>query len=332
MVGDWEQAFNVKTVNNKVPAVFKGKSNLDIAKPLGNFIQGLRPELNNKVPVSLSNGWPLSYSQQFVPGYNIGMVILNIAAYKFVSIPDPLSWQPLLKSRCHQLSLKGTILLATEGLNLFLAGSQESIKSFLQYLSSDDLFGGRFSDLETKESVSPSQPFGRMVVRVASEIITMRHPTIVPEGNRAPDVDPARLKLWLDRGHDDNGRPVVMMDTRNKFEVEIGTFAGALSFDIEKFSQFPQAITQALSEQVDLKDKTIVSFCTGGIRCEKAALYMHEIDMPYVYQLHGGILGYFEHVGGDHWNGECFVFDERVALDSALQPTIHSYPGRPVKD
>ena len=160
----------------------------------------------------------------------------------------------------------------------------------------------------------------------------MRHPTIVPESKRAPFVDPATLKTWLDRGYDDNGRPVVMMDTRNSFEVAMGTFDGALNFDIEKFSQFPQAIQASLNERADLKEKTIVSFCTGGIRCEKAALYMHEIDMPYVYQLHGGILGYFEHVGGAHWSGECFVFDERVALDSTLQPTVHSYPGRPIKD
>ncbi len=260
------------------------------------------------------------------------MAIINIAAYKFVGIPDPESLQPLLKERCNQLALKGTVLLATEGINLFLAGSRESIDQFLDYLRCDKLFGGRFTDIETKESLSDSQPFGRMVVRVAKEIITMRHPTIVPENNRAPHVEPATLKTWLEQGVDDQGRPVVMMDTRNGFEVEMGTFTNALKFDIEKFSQFPDAIKATIAEQSDLKDKTIVSFCTGGIRCEKAALYLHEIGMPHVYQLHGGILGYFEHVGGEHWQGECFVFDERVALDSSLKPTVHTYPGRPVKD
>ncbi len=260
------------------------------------------------------------------------MAIINIAAYKFAGIPHPEDWQPLIKERCNQLALKGTVLLATEGINLFLAGSREAIDQFLEYLRFDQLFGGRFADIETKESLSDSQPFGRMVVRVAKEIITMRHPTIVPESERAPHVEPATLKAWLEQGVDDQGRPVVMMDTRNGFEVDMGTFDNALRFDIEKFSQFPDAIKATLAEQSNLKDKTIVSFCTGGIRCEKAALYLHEIGLPHVYQLHGGILGYFEKVGGEHWQGECFVFDERVALDANLNPTVHSYPGRPVKD
>lgn len=259
------------------------------------------------------------------------MEIVNIAAYKFVGIPEPAAFQPLIKDCCDRLALKGTVLLATEGINLFLAGSKEGIAEFLDFLQNEPTFDNRFAELEIKESISENQPFGRMIVRIAKEIITMRHPTIVPEASRAPHVEPAKLKAWLDQGFDDEGRAVIMMDTRNGFEVEMGTFDNALAFDIERFSQFPQAV-KTLSEQSDLKDKTIVSFCTGGIRCEKAALYMAEIDLPHVYQLQGGILGYFEKVGGAHWQGECFVFDERVALDSSLTPTVHSYPGRPLKD
>ncbi|CAN5466163.1 sulfurtransferase [soil metagenome] len=260
------------------------------------------------------------------------MEIVNIAAYKFVGIPEPTAFQPLIKECCDRLALKGTVLLASEGINLFLAGSKEGIEEFLAFLAHDLSFGNKFAQLEIKESLSENQPFGRMIVRIAKEIITMRHPTIVPEAARAPHVEPAKLKVWLDQGFDDDGRPVVMLDTRNGFEVEMGTFSNALAFDIERFSQFPDAIKETISEQADLKDKTIVSFCTGGIRCEKAALYMAEINLPHVYQLHGGILGYFEKVGGAHWQGECFVFDERVALDSSLKPTVHSYPGRPIKD
>lgn len=256
------------------------------------------------------------------------MQIVNIAAYKFVRIPDTEGWKGIVKEKCDELSLKGTVLLAEEGINIFLAGSAQAIDSFLMFLKSD-LFGNRFAELEVKRSFSDRQPFGRMIVRVAREIITMRHPMIQPEGNRAPHVDPITLKRWLDNGHDDNGKPVVMLDTRNAFEVEMGTFDGALAFEIDKFSQFPQAIT---AESDNLRDKTIVSFCTGGIRCEKAALYMQEIDLPSVYQLDGGILNYFEKVGGSHWHGECFVFDERVALDADLKQTVHSYPGRPLKD
>jgi UPF0176 protein len=267
------------------------------------------------------------------------MDIVNIAAYKFVRIPDTEETKVIVKQKCDELALKGTVLLAEEGINLFLAGSAETIETFLEFLAGDT-FAGRFKQLEVKRSLSDRQPFGRMVVRVAREIITMRHPMIRPEGNRAPHVDPLTLKRWLDRGHDDEGRPVVMLDTRNAFEVDMGTFDGALAFAIDKFSQFPEAISKAAqageaehdSAAANLRDKTIVSFCTGGIRCEKAALYMQEIDLPSVYQLDGGILNYFEKVGGDHWHGECFVFDERVALDPALQPTVHSYPGRPLKD
>jgi UPF0176 protein len=121
------------------------------------------------------------------------------------------------------------------------------------------------------------------------------------------------------------------MDTRNAFEVAMGTFAGAIDFDIERFSEFPEAVAKACAdEHLNLKDKTIVSFCTGGIRCEKAALYLKEIDVNNVYQLDGGILRYFEEAGGAHWGGECFVFDERVAVDTSLQPTQKHYEGRTV--
>lgn len=258
--------------------------------------------------------------------------IVNIAAYKFVAIPDPHAWLDLLRERCHDLELKGTIILAPEGINLFLAGKRENINTFMEFLGSEPTFAGRFSNLPVKESFSGSKPFGRMVVRAAKEIITMRHPMIQPEAGRAPSVDAHTLKKWLDQGHDDQGRPVVMLDTRNGFEVEVGTFVGALDFGIEKFSQFPEVIKNAAAdENLGLKDKTIVSFCTGGIRCEKAALYLQEIDLKHVYQLEGGILKYFEEVGGAHYQGECFVFDERVALDPQLKETVHSYPGRPIK-
>lgn len=252
--------------------------------------------------------------------------IVNIAAYKFVSVPDPEAWISPLKEQCVQLALKGTIVLAQEGINLFLAGSRESIDSFLSYLRGDALFEGRFAELDVKESLSQNQPFRKMVVRVAKEIITMRHPTIRPADARASAVEPATLRKWLDQGHDDEGREIVLLDTRNAFEVEMGTFEHAKSFDIEKFSQFPDVIRELVNGATSpLADKTIVSFCTGGIRCEKAALYMQDIGLEHVFQLQGGILRYFEDVGGAHWQGECFVFDERVALDPQLQPTTNEY-------
>lgn len=249
------------------------------------------------------------------------MEIVNIAAYKFVGIPEPLVWRDILRNRCDEFALKGTILLAEEGINLFLAAEREVIDGFLSYLRGDSLFSGRFADLETKESVSDHQPFQRMVVRVAKEIITMRHPMIRPAAGRSPAVDSATLKTWLDQGHDDTGREVVLLDTRNTYEVEIGTFEGAVDLGLNSFGEFPDAI----KAKDDLQDKTIVSFCTGGIRCEKAALFMRELNYPRVFQLDGGILRYFEEVGGAHWQGECFVFDERVAVDPQLRETKEHY-------
>ncbi len=143
---------------------------------------------------------------------------------------------------------------------------------------------------------------------------------------RGASVDSQTLRRWLGQGHDDDGREVVMLDTRNTYETDIGTFKNAITLEIERFSEFPEAIAKAVAEQEDLKEKTVVSFCTGGIRCEKAVLYMNNIEMQRVYQLEGGILKYFEETGGEHWQGECFVFDDRVAVDASLNKTAKEYP------
>jgi UPF0176 protein len=188
----------------------------------------------------------------------------------------------------------------------------------MDYIRHDPLFEGKFANLQFKESLSGKQPFRRMLVKLKREIITMKKPAIRPELGRAPSVDAPTLKAWLDRGHDDEGRPVVMLDTRNAFEVDVGTFDDALDYRIEKFSEFPAVIEQ---NRADLEGKTVVSFCTGGIRCEKAAIHMKEVGIENVYQLEGGILKYFEEVGGAHYHGECFVFDYRTALDPELKPT-----------
>jgi UPF0176 protein len=155
-----------------------------------------------------------------------------------------------------------------------------------------------------------------MLVKVKREIIRMDHPTIRPESGRAPSVAPATLRRWLDQGRDDEGREVVLLDTRNAFEVDYGAFDGARDWRLERFTQFPDAAAAAAA---DLDGKTVVSYCTGGIRCEKAAIYLRESGVD-AYQLDGGILGYFEQVGGDHWSGDCFVFDEREALTPTLAP------------
>ena len=236
---------------------------------------------------------------------------LNISAYKFVALPDAQALRDSLLVRATALQLKGTILLAEEGINLFLAGPAPAVRHFVAQLQQD----ARFADLTPKESWSATQPFKKMLVKVKREIIRMDHPAIRPAQGRAPAVSPATLKRWLDAGVDDEGRPVVLLDTRNGFEVDEGTFEGAIDWRLGKFSDFPQAL---LAHRAQLQDKTVVSFCTGGIRCEKAAIFMREHDLPNTYQLEGGILKYFEETGGAHYRGNCFVFDERRTVDTRL--------------
>jgi UPF0176 protein len=240
--------------------------------------------------------------------------IINIAAYKFITFDDTQDQRPRFQAICAECELNGTILLSPEGINLFLAGARAGIDKFLTWLRSDH----RFADIVVKESFSEKQPFNRMLVRLKREIITMKHPLIKPELGRAPDVKATDLKRWLDQGHDDNGKPVVMVDTRNAFEVDVGTFENTIDYRITKFSEFPDIIEKHKDELID---KTVVTFCTGGIRCEKAAIYMQNIGYQSVYQLEGGILRYFEEVGGAHYQGDCFVFDHRTALNPHLEET-----------
>lgn len=239
--------------------------------------------------------------------------VTNIAAYLFVSLDDLSSLRERLLARALALSLKGTVLLAEEGINLFLAGREQDIETWLAELRADP----RFAALEVKYSLSDSVPFQRMKVRIKREIIRMNEPAIRPEGGRAPAVAPRTLARWLEQGCDDAGRPVVMLDTRNAFEVDAGTFDGALDWRIDRFTQFPEAVQ---AHKDELQGKTIVSFCTGGIRCEKAAIYMAGQGIEHIYQLDGGILKYFEETGGPGYHGTCFVFDERETLDPALAP------------
>ena len=237
------------------------------------------------------------------------MSFLNVAAYKFVELDDLPALRAQLREATLAHALKGTILLAPEGINLFLAGAPAQLEAFLAALLSD----ARFADMPIKRSYSDEQPFNRMLVKLKREIITMRRPDVHPARQPAPRLEPRVLKQWLDEG-----REVVLLDTRNQFEVEVGTFGGAQEFGLDSFSQFPAAV-QARAEE--WRDKTIVTFCTGGIRCEKAAPLMQTLGFNDVYQLDGGILKYFEECGGAHWQGECFVFDKRVALDPQLRET-----------
>jgi UPF0176 protein len=239
--------------------------------------------------------------------------ILNISAYKFVGLSDTEQWRESIRSQAQAQSLKGTVLLADEGINLFVAGAPEGVRAFLTWLTAHEVF----ADLPEKESWSERLPFGKLLVKVKREIIRMNHPTIQPQAGRAPAVDAKTLARWLAAGVDDAGREVVTLDTRNAFEVDQGRFHGAHDWRINKFSEFPRAF---VAHRAELEGKTVVSYCTGGIRCEKAALLMQGAGMTHVLQLDGGILKYFEETGGAHFDGDCFVFDEREALNDTLAP------------
>ena len=241
--------------------------------------------------------------------------VLNISAYKFINLADPPTLRETLHSQAQALALKGTVLLAEEGINLFLAGDAQAVRQFVLQLQADT----RFADVKPKESWSATQPFKKLLVKVKREIIRMNHPAIQPAQGRAPAVSAATVRRWLEAGQDDHGRPVVTLDTRNAFEVDEGTFAGSMDWRIGKFSDFPDAFR---AHKTALQDKTVISFCTGGIRCEKAAILMREEGLEHVYQLDGGILKYFEETDGKHYQGSCFVFDERRAVgpDLAVAP------------
>ena len=235
--------------------------------------------------------------------------ILNIAGYKFVDLPDRDELIQPFQAKCSKLHLKGTILLANEGINFFLAGIEQAIDDFIVFLEQDQ----RFSNISLKKSWTEYQPFNRMNVRRKKEIISVGMDNIRPMDFTGPSISPHELKSMLD-----DKQPIHLLDTRNIYEMKIGTFDNAIDLEIDSFRAFPEAIRHLPSS---MKTEPIVMFCTGGIRCEKASAIMMEAGFENVKQLEGGILGYFEAVGGHHWNGNCFVFDQRVAVNPTLEET-----------
>lgn len=236
------------------------------------------------------------------------MSILNIAAYRFVPLDDLPVLRTRLFNRAEELGLKGTVLLTSEGINCFLAGEPGRVEAWLDDLRQDP----RFAGIEVKRSHSGYVPFKRLRIKLKKEIISFRQQGFV--NGDAPSVSPMELERWLEEG-----REVVFIDTRNEVEFAEGSFEQALNPHIERFTDFAEAIKQF----EHYKDKTVVAFCTGGIRCEKAVPFMRAQGFSNAYQLQGGILNYFEQCGGRHWRGNCFVFDERGAVTPELTPRNH---------
>ena len=238
---------------------------------------------------------------------------LNIAAYHFADVRDVPALADAVRGQCETLGLLGSVLVAGEGINLFLAGEEADVRAFLSWLRED----ARFRTIAAKESWSTHVPFARLKVKHKREIVPFAGRPAGVGDARAPSVDAATLRRWIRAGHDDAGKPLVLLDTRNREEIGYGTFHGARTLPIDNFNDLPAAV-EAIRDE--LRDATVVSFCTGGIRCEKAAPWMRDAGLDNVLQLEGGILRYFEDVGGEGYDGGCFVLDERIALDPTLKP------------
>ncbi len=236
--------------------------------------------------------------------------IVNIAGYRFVNLDDRNDLRQPFREITKKLELKGTILLSSNGINFFLAGSQESIDKYILFLDKDP----RFLNIPLHISYTDYQPFRRMLVRLKNEIISLGMDNIRPVERNGRYIEPTEFKQWLDEGRD-----VMVLDTRNDYELRIGTFENAIDLDIKSFREFPEAIKKLEQN----KTTPLVMFCTGGIRCEKASLVMQDQGWENVYQIKGGILGYFKDTEGEHWNGDCFVFDQRVSIGKDLKETEH---------
>lgn len=242
-------------------------------------------------------------------------VFHNLAFYKFVAVDNVPETAAAFRSLTDSLDMKGTLIFASEGLNGYVAATPESAEAFISFCQLD----ARFADIEFKLSLSEFNPYNRMLVKEKKEIVTMGCPGIEPEHFTGEHLDARTLKQWLDTNED-----LILLDTRNTYETKLGSFKTAVIPDIDTFRTFPQWVEDHFS---DKKDKKIVTFCTGGIRCEKATAYMRKAGFENVYQIQGGILKYFDEVmglsGDNHYTGDCFVFDHRVAVNPELKKTEH---------
>ncbi len=232
----------------------------------------------------------------------------NVLFYSFTPIPDPIGFRDDQRIFTKELGLKGKILVSEEGINGNVSGPAEATEKYVAFLQET------FPGIDCKIGQTQEHNFSKMIVRYRKEIVTFGVPVSLE--NKAPYIEPEELKALLD-----SGEKLVLLDARNEYEASLGTFSGAIVPDTLRFKEFPRFVDEQLS--VD-KDAPIVTFCTGGIRCEKASAYLREKGFTNVRQLHGGIIRYGEVVGADHWEGKCFVYDERLALDMSAISEVHN--------
>ena len=237
------------------------------------------------------------------------MKIANITGYKFIPIKNELVLQETILKRSTNLNLKGTVLISRKGINFSVSGNKNNIDKFLLFIRSDS----RFADVDVKITYNEYQPFRKMLVRIKKEIISMGIEEIDPFQFTGKKISPKELNKKLNNNED-----IVLLDTRNEYEVRLGTFKNAIDLNLDSFRDFPKEIEKLRKK---LNGKEVVMFCTGGIRCEKASALMLKNGFENIQQIDGGVINYFKETGGRHWNGDCFVFDDRVALDKDLHET-----------
>ena len=239
--------------------------------------------------------------------------ILNVAGYKFEPLENLDFLIPQFQNKCDELDLKGSVYLSPNGINFSIAGTEENVNTYIKFMEQNS----KFKDIPLKKTNSATQPFRRMKVRLKKEIISLGREDINPKEITAEYISPRELfEIY------ENKEDVIVLDTRNEYETRVGTFENAIDLQLDTFRDFPSAVETLPDEY---KDKQIVMYCTGGIRCEKASAVMMKAGFSNVRQLEGGVLNYFKKTGGAYWSGDCFVFDERVALDKELNETEYIY-------
>ena len=238
-------------------------------------------------------------------------MFLTIAFYQFVSLKNIDQLQAFILKFCQKNSIKGTILLASEGINGTISGDEKKIQKFIEFIKEDSFFKNNFKNLEHKESWASKNPFYRMKVRLKKEIVALGVDGVSPTDKVGKYINPEDWNKLIE------DPDTIVIDTRNNYEVDIGSFKNALNPQTETFREFPSYIDENLNNN---QTKKVAMFCTGGIRCEKATSLMLEKGFKDVYHLKGGILKYLENIPKEEslWEGECFVFDQRVAVTHGL--------------
>lgn len=260
--------------------------------------------------------------QQITTQDSAQKTIMHLSTYKFAPLADTQFLQQHYRKLCFQLQLKGAIVFTPEGTNIMMAGSIDNMQIFINTLAQDP----RFKNLPNKINFCNTQPFKRLQVKI-KKLLVPGIEAHTQQNHPAPYLTPAKLKQWIEQGHDDNGKGFTLLDTRNGFEFRKGAFKNTVHLDLQNFSDFSDAIDTDVNKNTDHilpknKDTTIVTFCTGGIRCERGAPLLKEKGFNNVYQLQGGIIDYFKDFGltdDQNFTGSCFVFDGRTAINQKMQ-------------